>query len=181
MVEYGIVLLVFIALVNGAAYLGAPEWVSLVLLLLLAAPTLYGAWFGAPYIPSANPAVERALGLAELKPGDVFIDLGCGDGRSLRAAKARGAQAIGYEISLFMYCIAKRLRGCEVRLGNFWSADLSEADVVYCYLTPKAMERIEREIWPKLKPGCRLVCNTFNMPTLAPDETRGPMYLYRKF
>ncbi|MBZ0258784.1 class I SAM-dependent methyltransferase [bacterium] len=180
MLEYGIILGVFIVVVNGAAYLGLPEWVSLVLLLALAAPTLYGSWFGAPYIPSANKAIERALDLAQLKPGEAFIDLGCGDGRALRAAKARGARAVGYEISLFMNLIARWRSGCEVRLSNFWQADLSDADVIYCYLTPKAMTRMEDEVWLNLKPGCRFVSYTFNMPTLAPDETQGAMYLYRK-
>ncbi len=180
MVEYGLLFGVCILLLNLAAYGVLPEWLALALIIVIAAPTLYASWRGAPYIPSTKFSIEQALDLAGFQSGELLIDLGCGDGRAARLARSRGANAIGYELSFFMYSIARLKGGADIRYGDFWKAELSDADVVYCFLTPKAMKRVEDELWPKLKPGCRLVCNTFQLKTLAPDETRGPLFLYRK-
>jgi hypothetical protein len=64
-----------------------------------------------PYVPTSRKAVERMLDMANVRPGEIVIDLGCGDGRVLREASRRGAQTIGYEISIFMFLIARLLRG----------------------------------------------------------------------
>ncbi len=137
-----------------------------------------------PFVPTTRPVQDTMLALAQIRPGETVIDPGCGDGRLLRAAAERGAAAIGYEISLPTYFLAMlrtiRHRQIAVRYGNFWKHDFSTADVILCYLLPSAMAKFEREIWPSLKSGCRLVSHDFRMPTVEPQEKRGGVYLYVK-
>src|SRR3990167_2533034 len=55
--------------------------------------------FGAPYIPTLKRQRHQAIELLALKPGQTFIDLGCGDGSLLILAAQRGWRAIGYELN----------------------------------------------------------------------------------
>src|SRR5690554_2066251 len=90
-----------------------------------ALPSIYAMLRGAPHVPSDVRSVQRMIELAEIQPGEKVADLGCGDGRILRAAMQKGAHATGYELSVFLYLLA-RIRGCPVRYQNFWTADLSQ-------------------------------------------------------
>ena len=59
---------------------------------------------GAPWVPTPMPTVRRMLDLAEVQPGDVVYDLGCGDGRTVvTAARKYGAYAVGVEIDPLRY------------------------------------------------------------------------------
>ncbi len=93
----------------------------------------------------------------------VFMDLGSGLGQVLFEAERRGFKTvIGYEISHLYVCVAKikaLLKGSKVKTkrNNFLSADLSEADVIYCFLTKKAFNKLSEVIISQTKPGA-LVC-----------------------
>ena len=97
---------------------------------------------GAPWLPSRMGDVNRMLQLAGVKPGEKVYDLGCGDGRVLvTAAKKYGAKAVGVELDPFRYAWSKGLvyvmglRGdVEVIHGDLFKTDISDADVVFCYL-----------------------------------------------
>ena len=55
--------------------------------------------FIAPFVPSPPQVVHQMLALAELRAGEVFFDLGAGDGRTLvMAVKEYGARAVGVEL-----------------------------------------------------------------------------------
>ncbi|MCF8052439.1 MAG: class I SAM-dependent methyltransferase [Desulfobacterales bacterium] len=74
------------------------------------------------------------------------IDLGCGDGRILRAAADRlRIHAVGYEVnplaSLKCRILCLFHRNIDVRCRNFWHADLSGADLVFCYLYPDVLKK----------------------------------------
>ncbi len=148
--------------------------------LLLTLPSLYGLLFGSPYLPTDHPTVRRMIALAEIHPGDVVVDLGCGDGRLLREASTLSARAIGYEISVYLFILAKIYGKAEIHFKNFWTADLQNADVIFCYLGKKAMTRFEKEIWSQLKPGCRVVAQAFPLPNLTPTATDGHVFRYDK-
>ena len=98
-----------------------------------------------------EPEVMKAmLDLAEIAPGDKFIDLGCGDGQFLKEATARGAQASGIEIdpSLVVSCISANL---DVTQGDVFDADVSKATVITFWftdteLTPKLMDKLYAEM-----------------------------------
>jgi SAM-dependent methyltransferase len=159
-------------------------WVvwSAAILLILA----YGfvLMFGAPYFPSLKPHVKAALELLELKEGQVVYDLGCGDGRFLRAAAKTGAQAVGYELNPFMFLVSwistrKYGRRVKVRLGNFWRADISKADAIFIFLLDKYMPKLDAKLKQEAKQGLKLASHTFIIPGKKVVAKKYGVYLYK--
>lgn len=143
-----------------------------------------GIIFGAPYLPTHRRDAETALDAVELKPGELFVDIGCGDGVLLRAAAARGATAIGYEINPLVWLTAriacwKQRQNISVRLGNFWRHDLSDADVIFAFLTRPYMKRLEEKLARQAKPGARVLSYGFELPKRPVDANAGGAHLYR--
>jgi SAM-dependent methyltransferase len=142
---------------------------------LLAAPAGWPFW-----APTPGGWVEAALDLAALQPGERFADLGCGDGRVLAAAAARGARVTGYESDPRMAARAReRLAGsaAEIVEGDFRAAGL-EADVVYCYLSPATLARL-KPLFARLAPGTRLVTAQYAVTGWTPAARGRGCYLYR--
>lgn len=167
--------------------------IALVVVLLVAATYAWGALRAAPYVPTRQADVERMLQLAEIKPGQLVIDLGAGDARFLlTAAKRYGAKGLGYEISLLPYLIGLlriAIAGrsdVHLRYRDFYHADLSAADVIVCFLTPMAMARLAPKLEAELKPGSRVVSYAFAVPGWTPLRKDKPgqrvmaAYLYRR-
>lgn len=129
-----------------AAFL--PSLIVLLLLLPLI-PTAYAGIIGAPYMPTRIAPVRKAFEQFSVGEGDVLLDIGAGDGKILRAAAERGAQAIGYELSPILWVVAKvrtwkntRIR---VRYKNFFKAKLpSDTTIVFAFLMPEKMPKVRR-------------------------------------
>lgn len=179
-----------------------PLWVIIVMILmgaLFAAKLLYvlgtGGLLpltqGAIFVSTSTPRIQATLDAVPMRPGERLYDLGCGDGRVLRAMVGRyDVQAVGFEVNPVAYLVAKALSVATERVricyGNFWSKDLSDADVVFCYLFPDLMERLALKLHRELRPGCRVVSCNFPLsgwtPTqiLHPPAQRhaDPIYLY---
>ncbi|MBW1780041.1 MAG: class I SAM-dependent methyltransferase [Deltaproteobacteria bacterium] len=147
---------------------------------------------GALFVATAVPRIQAFLDALPMDPDDRLVDLGCGDGRVLRAAaKKYHVQAVGFEVNPVAYLVAKTLsaasEGVRIRYGNFWAVDLSEADVVFCYLFPDLMERLSIKLVRELRPGARVVSCNFPLsgwkPTTIvrplPRRHGDPIYLYR--
>lgn len=137
-----------------------------------------------PFIPSFQRDVRLMMRFAAIKKHDVVIDPGCGDGRLVFEAAKQGAKATGYEFAVPAYLYAKIRSlfypGSSIRFGDFWKQDYSKADVVFCYLLPDTMKLFHANIWPQLKPGCRVVSNSFAMKTLKPVQSEQGIHLYIK-
>jgi len=157
-------------------------WAMLILLIVL--PGIFALRHGPPFVPTSRKRVETMIAFAEIQVGNRVYDLGCGDGRLVIAAAKRGATAIGYELSvpMFLFAKARSLFCCnaEIRFGNFWTKDFSDADVIFCYFVTDAMKNFEENIWPTLKPGCRVVSNTFRIRTIPPAKQEGKVAMYIK-
>lgn len=178
MIEYFTILFIVIAGGWGASALGvSPLW-ALVPAAAVSLPSAWAALTTAPYVPSSRQTLNDAFDLADASPGERFVDLGCGDGRALIEARARGLEARGVELSLFLAMQARWRCGDAAGWGSLWSVDLSDADLVFCYLSHRGMERFERELWPTLKPGCRVVSHLFPMKNTPPDRSCGVLALY---
>lgn len=127
-------------------------------------------FFRSPFVPSNKRTIKKMLAVAQLKKGEQVFDLGCGDGRILvRAEKHYGAQATGYEISIFVWCLAQINRliwnsQAKIYRRNFWQADLRKADVVFCYLLPEVMQKLSPKFKKELKPGSRIISAAFHLP-----------------
>jgi SAM-dependent methyltransferase len=143
----------------------------------------------APWLPTRRKDMERVLALAKIKPGEIFYDLGCGDGRLITEAGRAGAKAVGFDISLMSYLMTRarimlERSSAEVRFKNFFRQDLSKADIVYLFLTPPAMPAVEKKLKTELKNGTRVISYAFSIPGLElivadkqPD--RQTIYLYK--
>jgi len=169
--------------------------VILVLLILIFLVTFaYGAMSAAPWVPVLEKDVERLLKIAKLQPNDVIYDLGCGDARILiQGAKKYGTSGVGYEIALMPYLVAQArislagLRGkVKVHWKSFWHEPIGSADVVYCYLMPRALVKLQNKFQTELNSNTRVVSYAFRLHWLTPTETERPdlkqlpVYLYTK-
>ena len=146
---------------------------------------------GALYVSTTKKRIESFLAAIPMQPGQLFIDLGCGDRRVLRRVrKLYGVRALGYEINPLAYMRARL--GClgrshlEVKRQDFRKIDLSRADVVFCYLFPDALKGLAPKLASELKPGARVVSANFPLPGWQADQVLrppgslhgDPIYLY---
>jgi len=153
---------------------------------LLVLPGIYSLIFGAPYLPSSDKRIDGILELGKFTKGDKIIDLGCGDGRIIRRISFNGVKCvIGYEFSFPTFVLARiqnylyKSRS-KVYFKNLWKQDYSEYDVLICFLSDNAMMRFEKNIWPKLKKGTRVISNEFQFKNIKAVRKKGYVYLYKK-
>ena len=84
--------------------------ITMILAIVFIISEIYSISNDAPFIPSSKKVQETMIEFAEIKPGEKVVDLGCGDGRLVFAASDKGANAIGIEITIFVYWYAKILQ-----------------------------------------------------------------------
>jgi SAM-dependent methyltransferase len=140
--------------------------------------------FGAPYFPSLKPHMAAALKLLDLKEGQIVYDLGCGDGRFLKAAAKAGHKSVGYELNPFVFAYAwlttrRYGRRVKVKFGNFWKADISKADAVFVFLLDKYMPQLDAKLKNEGKEGLKLASHTFKIPGKKPTAQNYGVYLYK--
>jgi len=139
---------------------------------------------GAPWLPSLKPHRRAAFDLLKLQPGQTIVDLGCGDGRFLKAAAKHGYRAVGYELNPFMYAIAwlitrRYFKRVELHFGDMWKADISKADAVYVFLFDRYMKQLDDKLSAEAKPGLLLASHTFKIPGKKPISSQYGVYLYK--
>lgn len=129
------------------------------------------------WVPTPQALVEKMLDMAKVTAKDYVIDLGSGDGRTVITAAKRGARATGIEYNPDMVELSRRNAAQEgvgdkatfVR-ADLFESDLSQATVITMFLLPDINLRLRPKILD-LKPGTRIVSNTFTMGEWHPDET----------
>lgn len=127
------------------------------------------------WVPTPDALVDRMLDLAELTADDYLIDLGSGDGRTVLAAARRGARAHGIEFEPRLVELSRRTAGMEglaerasFEQGDIFQSDFSQASVVSLFLLPRLNLRL-RPALLELRPGTRVVSNSFNLGDWVPD------------
>jgi SAM-dependent methyltransferase len=133
----------------------------------------------APKVGSPEHAVEKMLGVANLKAGEVVYDLGCGDGRILIAAASKyKVKGVGIEISDHLSRTAAdqvKKAGLQNQVkiihGDFMKTDLSDANVVMLYLATAANDMLRPNLERYLKPSTRVVSYDYPIPGWKPIET----------
>ena len=129
------------------------------------------------WVPTPQALVDKMLDMAKVTPKDYVIDLGSGDGRTVITAAKRGAKALGIEYNPDMVELSKRNAAKEgvSDKASFVKADLFESDFSQAQvITMFLLSSINLKLRPKildLKPGTRIVSNTFDMADWKPDET----------
>ena len=102
------------------------------------------------------------LKLADLKTGEKFYDLGCGNARMTIVASKQGADAVGLEVSLIPYLLGKlniwlKKSSAKILYHDLWKHNLSDANVIYFFLMPSKMNRLRKKFEKELKPGARVI------------------------
>ena len=129
------------------------------------------------WVPTPQALVDKMLDMAKVTPKDHVIDLGSGDGRTVITAAKRGVRAHGIEYNPEMVELSKRAAAKEgvsdkvsFAKADLFESDFSQATVITMFL----LSSINMKLRPKildLKPGTRIVSNTFDMGEWKPDET----------
>jgi len=129
------------------------------------------------WVPTSPALVEKMLDMAKVTATDFLIDLGSGDGRMVIAAARRGARALGVEFNPDMVKLAQRLAAeagvaglATFEQGDMFEADISRATVLALFLMPDNLARLEPK-FRALRPGTRIVVNTFGIPEWKPEAT----------
>ena len=129
------------------------------------------------WVPTPQGLVDKMLDMAKVTPKDFVIDLGSGDGRTVITAAKRGSKALGIEYNPDMVELSKQTAAKEgvSDKASFVKADLFESDFSQAQvITMFLLSSINLKLRPKildLKPGTRIVSNTFDMGDWKPDET----------
>jgi hypothetical protein len=129
------------------------------------------------WVPTPQMLVDKMLDMAKATPKDYLIDLGSGDGRTVITAAKRGIRALGIEYNPDMVELSKRNAAREgvndkarFMKADLFETDFSEATVITMFLLPEINLRLRPKILD-LKPGTRIVSNTFTMEDWEADET----------
>ena len=128
------------------------------------------------WVPTPQALVDKMLDMAKVTPKDCVIDLGSGDGRTVITAAKRGSKALGIEYNPDMVELSKRNAAKEgvSDKASFMKADLFESDFSQAQvITMFLLSSINMKLRPKildLKPGTRIVSNTFDMGEWKPEK-----------
>src|SRR5688500_440767 len=129
------------------------------------------------WVPTPQELVDKMLDMAKVTPQDIVIDLGSGDGRNVIAAAKRGARAYGFEFNPDMVALSRR-KAQEAGVadkatfieGDMFEADISKATVLALFLLPSNLDKLAPKFLT-LRPGTRIVNNTFNVTGWEPDAS----------
>ncbi len=167
---------------------------------------VFSAWmlwgflrYGAPLVSTSQKIAKRMIELSDIQSGNIIYDLGCGTGAILfevanlpptpSLQKREGLKCVGYDLvrpAIWWARIKNALlkKNIQFHSQDFFTANLSDADVIFCYLLPPVMDRIYTEKWNELKAGCRIVSHGFPILPLQPTQVvqvgKGNIYVYEK-
>jgi cyclopropane fatty-acyl-phospholipid synthase-like methyltransferase len=147
---------------------------------------LLGIFTGAHYVPTSREKVARMLRLAQLTSGDRLVDIGSGDGRLVIEAARQGAVASGFELNpILVWWSRRKIRAvhletkAQISWKDFWHQDFSSFDVVTVYGIGHIMGLLEKKLLRELRPGARVVSNSFPFPTWE-GKSEGGLFVYVK-
>ena len=128
------------------------------------------------WVPTPQALVDKMLDLAKVTPQDYVMDLGSGDGRTVITAAKRGARALGIEYNPDMVNLAKKnataagvTDKASFQQADLFATDFSKAQVLTMFLLPSINMKLRPTIL-NMRPGTRVVSNTFTMEDWQPDQ-----------
>lgn len=158
--------------------------IGIVVFIIIAASFLFAvilisiitmAYSGVPFVSTPKNKMKIIFDNFTLRSGDIFYDLGCGDGRFLIEASLRGAQANGFELSPLAYAkaaynIFRMKSNAKIFFKNYFKVSIANADVVFCFLLNTAMPKLEKKLSGELKKGALFISYGFPLPTWEPTK-----------
>jgi precorrin-6B methylase 2 len=129
------------------------------------------------WVPTSQALVNKMLDMAKLTANDIHYDLGSGDGRTVITAAKRGAQSYGVEFNPNMVALSRRnaqkegvAEKAHFVQGDIFETDFSKATVITLFLLPELNVKLRPKILD-MKPGTRVVSNSFTMGDWHADQT----------
>ncbi|HPA25645.1 MAG TPA: hypothetical protein PLK76_02720 [bacterium] len=151
---------------------------SIILLIIFYVFTSFILFFiyKTPFVPVGTSVVKKVFQQLDFKKGNIFYDLGSGDGRVLiTASKNFGQNVTGLEINPFL-CFWSKCRaglcGAKIKIicGDLFKQDLSPANYIYMYLLPEIMANLENKIFNSLKKDALVISYKFTFPNHLPQQ-----------
>lgn len=140
--------------------------------------------FGPPYLPTLKKQIDTALDLLDLQPGQTMLELGCGDGRVLRAAAARGWHVVGYELNPILVMVSyvytfKYRKQVKLVWGNALTANWPPAEGIYIFGLQRIMPKLHTKVVQYAHKPVKLVSFTFEIPGKQPSRDVDGVRLYK--
>lgn len=158
---------------------------------ILTVPTVYAFYIGAPILLVPKDSIRQALKFCQVKKGQTFYDLGSGTGRSvILADKEFELVSVGLELSPILVLFSKanlllHKSSAEIRMENFYKADLSQSNIVFCFLLPQPMKKLIPKFLSELKKGTKIISYCFKIPGWEPikiidTDNPGKVFIYER-
>ncbi|CAN5149078.1 protein-lysine N-methyltransferase [soil metagenome] len=131
--------------------------------------------------------VSRAIcTLAQVGKGDIVYELGSGNGTTLKIARKEfhAKKCVGVEIDPLRVWVSRLLlkyyniTQITILRNNFFQVDITEATVVYVYLVPKALKKLQKKFLSELKPGTRVASYIYKIPYLKQVDINKQHHIY---
>lgn len=151
--------------------------IFLIEILILIIPlflTVYSIYYvicdikGAPYVPTKSSFLNDILKTAKLKKGQIFIELGSGDGRVVRkAVKEYEVIGIGYDINPILIYYSRlisyfqKIRNVNFYQENLYKVDVSQADVIFLFLLPRTVKKLREKLEKECKKKTLVISHGF--------------------
>lgn len=141
---------------------------------------------GAPYAPTLNKTIKNLFKVMPLSNKDIVYDLGSGDGRILIEVAQKGAKSIGYEINPFLVLLSKwRVRNIDsnvkpkIYLGNFWNKNLSDATVIFVFILPQYMDKLDKKLTKELQNKTLVILHHGSIANRKPIKKLNGLNIYK--
>jgi len=156
-----------------------PSQIFLLIIIAFLILVSFGGFFGVIWFPTRKRDYEKIANLASLQPDKVFFDLGSGTGDLLfYLSKKYGIKCVGIEVSplFYLYSKIRSLFNKKVKIcfGNFFKFNLSDADIIYAFLHPKLLKRLEEKINKEARREVLVIISCW------PLENREPLRIEEK-
>lgn len=147
------------------------------------------SWFAgsdAPYVPTKMDRIKSVLKTAGTKSGKIFYELGSGDGRVVLTAAKLGAVSNGIEQSWIRVWLSRflakrnRLNKAFFFHGNIFDRLYYPADIVYIYMLPEAVKKLEEKLGKELKKGAIVITQKYHFPRWKSYKKAGDFCFYRQ-
>lgn len=129
-----------------------------------------------PFVPTGRGDIEFIVKKFNLNQSDIFFDLGSGDGKvCFLVEELTGAKTMGFELTWWTHLLAKikkifKKSKAEFVCADFFQAPWNDATIVYSYLYPPLMGRVEEKFLKDCKAGSMAIIRDFPFPNLKPNE-----------
>lgn len=144
-------------------------------------------FFTAPYVPSSPGKLRKLLEELKLDPKSHFIDIGSGDGGTVLVGAEFFAKSAGIEMNPYLWIlsnfrklISRNRSKLNFLLGSFFNISFKEYDVMYIYLFPEIMAKLEDKIFSEMSKGSTVISHTFAFKKHQPEQKLNKHYLVYK-